>query len=304
MKKRKPAVGVIGLGIMGGAMAEALLAAGYEVLGYDPAPGAARRLKRAGGYALESSSAVAARARVLITSLPSSPALDSTVRQLAQASAAPNGGRILVEMSTLPIADKRRAHARLARAGWIALDCPISGTAARLKDRHWMIFASGERRACARVRALLRVFTDQIPYIGDFGSGTRMKFVANHLVAILNVASGETITLGRRLGLDARQVWALFASNPAVGNGVFRLRGRFMVERRYRPATMKVEIWQKDMRIIGAAARSAGAATPLFDACGPIYDAAMAQGFGSADTASVCEVLARRRPGRRRPLGA
>jgi 3-hydroxyisobutyrate dehydrogenase-like beta-hydroxyacid dehydrogenase len=199
-------------------------------------------------------------------------------------------------MSTLPIADKRRAREKLGRAGWTVLDCPISGTAARLKDRHWMIFASGERRACGRVRRLLRVFTDHVPYVGDFGSGMRMKLVANHLVAILNVASGEAITLARRLGLDARQVWALFGSNPAVGNGVLRLRGRFMVERRYRPATMKVEIWQKDMRIIGDAARSAGAATPLFDACGPIYDAAMALGFGSADTASVCEVLARRRP--------
>jgi 3-hydroxyisobutyrate dehydrogenase-like beta-hydroxyacid dehydrogenase len=199
-------------------------------------------------------------------------------------------------MSTLPIADKHRARVGLARAGWTLLDCPISGTAARLKDRDWMIFTSGERRACLRVRPLLRVFTDQIPYVGDFGSGTRMKFVANHLVAILNVASGEAITLGRRMGLDARQVWELFGSNAAVGNGVLRLRGRFMVERRYRPATMKVEIWQKDMRIIGDMARSVSAATPLFDACGPIYDAAMAQGFADADTASVCEVLDRGRP--------
>jgi 3-hydroxyisobutyrate dehydrogenase-like beta-hydroxyacid dehydrogenase len=296
MKKRKPPVGVIGLGIMGGAMAEALLAAGYEVLGHDPAPAAARRLERAGGQALESSFAVAKGARVLITSLPSSAALEAAVGEVRRARRAGGARGIVVEMSTLPIADKRRAQTELARAGWTVLDCPISGTAARLKDRHWMIFASGERRACARVRRLLRVFTDQIPYVGDFGSGTRMKFVANHLVAILNVASGEAITLARRLGLDARQVWALLGSSPAVGNGVLRLRGRFMVERRYRPATMKVEIWQKDMRIIGEAARSAGAATPLFDACGPIYDAAMAQGFGSADTASVCEVLARRRP--------
>jgi 3-hydroxyisobutyrate dehydrogenase-like beta-hydroxyacid dehydrogenase len=303
MKKRKPAVGVIGLGIMGGAMAQALAAAGHDVFGYDPAPAARRRLERAGGYALESSFAVANRARILITSLPSSPALSSTVRQVGQARASPNSRRILVEMSTLPIADKRRAQTELARAGWTALDCPISGTAARLKDRDWMIFASGGRRACASVRPLLRVFTDQIPYVGDFGSGMRMKLVANHLVAILNVASGEAITLARSMGLDARQVWALFASNPAVGNGVLRLRGRFMVERRYRPATMKVEIWQKDMRIIGEAARSAGAATPLFDACAPIYAAAMAQGFGSADTASVCEVLARRRRRRSRIAG-
>ena len=296
MKKRKPPLGVIGLGIMGGAMAQALVAASHDVVGYDPSPAARRRLERAGGHALESSFAVAKRARVVITSLPSSPALEATVRELRRAGAGRGARGIVVEMSTLPIPDKQRARAELARAGWTALDCPISGTAARLKDRAWMIFASGERRACARVRPLLRIFTDEIPYVGDFGSGMRMKLVANHLVAILNVASGEAITLARSMGLDARQVWALFGSNPAVGNGVLRLRGRFMVERRYRPATMKVEIWQKDMRIIGDAARSAGAATPLFDACGPIYDAAMAQGFGSADTASVCEVLARRRP--------
>src|ERR1044071_7811465 len=125
MKKRKPPLGVIGLGIMGGAMAEALLAAGHDVVGYDPAPAARRRLERAGGHALESSFAVAMRARILITSLPSTSALDSTVRQVGQARTPPNERRILVEMSTLPIADKRRAHAQLARAGWIALDCQI-----------------------------------------------------------------------------------------------------------------------------------------------------------------------------------
>src|SRR4051812_49444919 len=189
MKKRKPAGGVIGLGIMGGAMAEALLAAGHDVVGYDPAPAARRSLERAGGHALESCSAVAKRARVLITSLPSSPALEATVKEIGRPEAGRRARGIVVEMSTLPIADKRRAQTELARVGWTALDCPISGTAARLKDRDWMIFASGERRACARVRPLLRVFTDQIPYVGDFGSGMRMKLVANHLVAILNVAS-------------------------------------------------------------------------------------------------------------------
>jgi L-threonate 2-dehydrogenase len=295
MKKRKPAVGIIGLGIMGGAMAEALLAAGHPVLGYDPAPAAARRLKRAGGRALESSFAVAKSAAILITSLPSSAALKAAVGEICRAKRSAGARGIVVEMSTLPISDKRRARADLARAGWTALDCPISGTAVRLRNRAWMIFASGERRAYARVRPVLRVFTDDIPYVGDFGSGMRMKLIANHLVAILNVATGEAITFARSMGLDARKVWELFGSNPAVGNGVLRLRGRLMVERRYRPATMKVEVWQKDMRIISDMARSVGAPTPLFSACAPIFDAAMAQGFGGADTASVCEVLARRR---------
>jgi putative dehydrogenase len=295
MKKRKPPVGIIGLGIMGGAMAEALLAAGHPVLGYDPAPAAARRLQRAGGRALESSFAVAESAAILIASLPSAAALKAAVGEICRAKRGIGARGIVVEMSTLPIPDKRQARARLARAGWTALDCPISGTAVRLKDRAWMIFASGERRACARVQPVLGVFTDNIRYVGDFGSGMRMKLIANHLVPILNVASAEAITFARSMGLDARKVWELFGCNPAVGNGVLRLRGKLMVERRYRPATMKVEVWQKDMRIIGDMARSVGAPTPLFSACGPIFDAAMAQGFGGADTASVCEVLARRR---------
>jgi len=271
-------------------MAEALLAAGFEVCGYDPAPAACRRLRRAGGRALESSLAVANEAGLLIVSLPSSAALADAVDAISQAKRR-SGPRVVVEMSTLPVADKQRARTRLARAGWTALDCPISGTAVRLKERAWTIFASGDRRACARVRPVMEVFTDNIPYVGKYGNGTRMKLIANHLVAILNVASAETITFARRMGLDPRKVLKLFGSSPVVGTGVLRLRGRFMVERRYKPATMKVEVWQKDMRVIGDMARAVGAPTPLFSACAPVFDRAMALGYGDADTASVCEVL-------------
>jgi L-threonate 2-dehydrogenase len=75
---------------------------------------------------------------------------------------------------------------------------------------------------------------------------------------------------------------------------VMRLRGELMAKRRYRPPTMKVAVWQKDMRIIGEMARRAGAPTPLFDACAPLFTAALRQGFGEADTAAVYEVLDRK----------
>ncbi len=293
-------MGIIGLGIMGGAMAETLLAQGFSVCGYDPVPAARRRLKRAGGRPLGSSLAVAAEAGVLISSLPSSAALDAVVEEICAATRRPGGKTIVIETSTLPIADKQRARARLARSGAIALDCPISGTAVRLKERAWTIFASGDKRAYSRIRPVLEAFTDNVRHVGSYGNGTKMKLIANHLVAILNVASAETITFARKMGLDPRQVLALFGSSPIVGTGVLRLRGRFMAERRYRPATMKVAIWQKDMRVIGDMARAVGSPTPLFDACVPIFDRAMAQGFGDADTASVCEVLGRAAPRARR----
>jgi 3-hydroxyisobutyrate dehydrogenase-like beta-hydroxyacid dehydrogenase len=288
----KPRVGVIGLGIMGGAMAEALLQNGYAVIGYDVAPAARHRLSQAGGKPLRSSTAVAESADVVIVALATVAALDDAAAQIAAArrrrSASP---LVVIEMSTLPIADKARARKQVERAGGRLLDCPVSGTAVRMKEGAWTIFVSGNAAAARRVAPILDVFTRKAPYVGVFGNGTRMKFVANHLVAIYNVAVAESVTFARKMGLDAQQVWDLFAASPVVGNGVFRLRGKFMVDRTYLPATMKVEVWQKDMQVIGDMARSVGAPTPLFSACAPVYNAAMAQGLSQHDTASVAEVL-------------
>ncbi|HTP96136.1 MAG TPA: NAD(P)-dependent oxidoreductase [Burkholderiales bacterium] len=288
----KPVVGVIGLGIMGGAMAEALLGAGYRVQGYDVAPAARRRLERAGGKPRASTTAVAQAADIVIVSIASVAALDDAVeRMTAVKPRASRPGPIVIEMSTLPIADKERARLALARAGMTLLDVPVSGTAVRMQERAWTLFVSGPRAAFARVRPVLEVFSDNIAYVGAFGNGSRMKFIANHLVAIQNVAVAEALTFARKMGLDARAVWKLFAPSPVVGTGVFRLRGGFMVERRYLPATMKVGVWQKDMQVIGDMAKSVDCPTPLFTACVPVYHAAMAQGLGDSDTASVCEVL-------------
>ena len=288
----QPVVGMIGLGIMGGVMAETLLEAGYQVTGYDVTPAARARLRRAGGKPLKSVAAVGAQCEVLIVSLATSAALAAVAGELA--AAAPGGTRpIIIETSTLPLDDKVRAAALLKRAGHAVLDCPISGTAARMKDRDWTIFVSGESKACRRIEPVLRVFTDNLPRVGAFGNGTKMKYAANHLVAIYNVACGEVVTLGRKMGLDVRQMFGLFGPSQVLGNGVMRLRMPFMLDRKYTPPTMKVEVWQKDMQVIGDMARSLDCPVPLFNACAPIYTAAMAQGLAQEDTASVAEVLGR-----------
>jgi putative dehydrogenase len=285
-------IGVIGLGIMGGAMAEALLAKGFEVVAYDVLPAARQRLKKAGGRSLATGTAVAEEADIVITSLATVAALDDVAQRIAAAKRARGRAQlIVVETSTLPIADKERAFAVVQRSGGTVLDCPISGTAVRMKEGAWTIFVSGNAAASKRVAPVLEVFTRNAPYVGAFGNGMRMKFIANHLVAIYNVAVGESLTFARRMGLDAQQVWDMFATNPVVGTGVYKLRGKFMVDRVYLPATMKVDVWQKDMQVIGDMARAVGAPTPLFSACAPIYNAAMAQGLDHHDTASVCEVL-------------
>ena len=294
MTTHKERMGMIGLGIMGGAMAEALLKAGYTVTGFDVVSAAKQRLKAAGGKALANSTQVLEASDVVLVSVATSAALAQVAEQLCQAPKRPAGQRALVvETSTLPIEDKQAFAAAMKRAGLDVMDCPISGTAVRMKDRAWTMFASGSKAAYKRVEPVLGVFTDNVPYVGAYGNGSKMKFAANHLVAIYNVACAESVNLARKMGLDPKDVLALFGNSPVIGNGVMRLRVPFMIDRRYTPATMKVEVWQKDMQVIGDMAKSVDCPTPLFSACAPIYSAAMAQGLAQSDTASVSEVLAR-----------
>lgn len=288
----KPIVGIIGLGIMGGAMAEALLKSEYQVTGYDVDALACRRLKVAGGQALKSATAVVDGADVVIISLSTSQSLSDTVEIIKASKARSQGSElVVVETSTLPMTDKQNALKALKPRGIAVMDCPISGTAVRLKERAWTIYASGSKKAFKRVEPLLKVLTDNVPYVGVFGNGTKMKFAANHLVAIYNVACAESVTLARKMGLDPQDVFDLFGNSQVIGHGVMRLRMPFMIRREYSPPTMKVEVWQKDMQVIGDMAKSVDCPLPLFSACAPIYSAAMAQGLDQQDTASVSEVL-------------
>jgi L-threonate 2-dehydrogenase len=162
--------------------------------------------------------------------------------------------------------------------------------ARRRKTGDLVVYASGDPESIAAVKPLLLDFAREAHDLGAFGNGMKMKFVANLLVAIHNVASAEAFALGIKAGLDPKQILKLVKSG-AGNSRVFELRGPMMAEGDYSDATMKISVWQKDMAIIDDFARNLDCKTPLFDATIPIYDAAMAQGLGAQDTAAVCAVL-------------
>lgn len=285
-------VGLVGLGTMGGIMARALVEAGHEIVGHDPVAACRARLRRAGGRPLASNAEVARAAEVLVTSLPSTAALHAVVAEWQQAGPAP-ARQLVIETSTLPLADKLAAAAALRRQGRRMVDAPISGTATPTPQQTWIMYLGGTQAACREAAALARAFTLDAPRVGPLGAGMKLKLAANHLVAIYNVAYAEMVTLCRRMGLDPAVALKHMGPSPYIGTGAMRLRVPFMIERRYEPATMKIALWQKDMQVIGEMARAVHCPTPLLDACAPIYTAAMALGLGEADTAATAEVLAR-----------
>ena len=280
--KSKP-IGIIGLGVMGSAMATNLRKAAFAVEGYDIAPKARAALKRIGGRPVAGVSRI--KAPVVITSLPSARALHDVADAL-------KGRRIVLETSTLPIEEKERARASLARKGITLLDCPLSGTGAQARAKDLVVFASGERSAFLKAQPFLPGFSRAHYYLGAFGNGSRMKFVANLLVAIHNVSTAEAFVLGMKAGLDPRTIYEVMA-NSAGASRMFQIRGPQMVANRYDEATISVALFQKDMKIIGEFAQALGVPTPLFNAAAPLYNAAMAQGMSERDTASVCAVLER-----------
>ena len=283
-------VAVIGLGIMGLAIARNLLRAGFTVSGFDIDP-ARMTAPAAAGVAPCGSVTEAARGKALmLTSLPSIAALDATVAGLL---AEPRPGLIVAELSTLPIEAKETAHDRLRDVGMTMLDCPLSGTGAQAETRDLAVYASGEEAAYQCCRDAFAGFARASHYLGAFGNGSRMKFVANLLVAVHNVATAEAIVLGVKAGLDPERILEVIASGAGTSR-IFELRGPMMATGIYTPPTATMHVLQKDSAIIAAFARSLGVDTPMLAAAAPLYDVAEALGYGEEDVGAVHAVLARR----------
>jgi putative dehydrogenase len=282
-------VGVIGLGIMGSAIAGNIAVAGFSVVGYDVLPKRRAAAAKSGVRPARNAREVASRARIVITSLPSAQALERVADELAGSA---DRGRIVIETSTLPIAVKEEARAVLAKRGVTLLDCPLSGTGAQARVRDLVVYASGEKSAYRASVPVMDAFARAHYFLGPFGAGSKMKFVANLLVAIHNVSAAEAMVLGKKAGLDPATMVKVLGDG-AGSSRMLQVRGPMMVEGDYSAAAMKVGVWQKDMKIIGEFARELDCPTPLFAATTSIYNAAMALGFADADTACVCAVLER-----------
>lgn len=285
-------VGVIGLGTMGGAIARHLIEARFSVSGYDVSAARTRELSGHGGSASSSVARLVASAGIVITSLPSEQAFDDVIDQAARQLESAPGRFVLVETSTLPLEAKMAARKRLEPYGVAMLDCPLSGTGLQVRSKDIAVYVSGDdEQAKAQVAAVLDGFSRARYDVGAFGNGSKMKFVANLLVTVHNLAAAEAVLLADRAGLD------LDLMLQAIGDGagssrMLQVRGPDMAHPDHaEQVAMRVETFEKDRRIIADFASSVGSPTPLFNASDPFYEAAMANGWGDRDTACIYEVL-------------
>jgi len=282
-------VGVVGLGAMGGAIAANLVDAGFGVFGFDPDPQARERLAAAGGRTADSPGAVAEAAGIVLLSLPTEAAFVDVAIDSAGLAAGARPGTVVVEMSTLPIAVKQRGRAALAAHRVVLLDCPLSGTGDQAVHRDLVVLASGDAAAIARCVPVFAGFARAHHVLGAFGTGTKMKFIANHLVAIHNLAAAEAMTLARAAGLDLEQTLEVIADGAGTSR-MFEVRGPKMAAREY-GSGVRTRVFQKDLGAIDAFAADVGVPVPFLALATQFYAAAASAGHADDDTASVYEVL-------------
>ena len=285
-------VGQVGLGIMGGAYSKHLRAAGFDVIGYDPDAKRATALKSLGGKPAKTIADVSSRTPVVITSLPSIQAIDAAFFGKNGLLDGAPPGTIVIETSTLPLEVKEGVRDVCEERGVIVLDCPISGTGAQAAKKDISVYASGPKDAVRLCRPVFDGFARSMHYCGEFGNGSKLKFIANLLVTIHNLAAAEAMVLGKASGLDLNLVYDVIRDGAGTSR-MFEVRAPLMIAGDYSEATMKVDVYRKDIDIIGEYASALHCPTPLFEASKAYYSAAYAQGYAKEDTAAIHAVLER-----------
>ncbi|MEQ1949408.1 MAG: NAD(P)-dependent oxidoreductase [Bryobacteraceae bacterium] len=283
-------VGVIGLGIMGGEFARHIAEAGVRTLGFDLRPEMMEAARANGVIPGESAAAVAAESDFVLTSLPSVKALEAAFFGPDGIAASKHKGLLVAETSTFPLDAKESARTRLGEVGIRMIDTPISGTGSQAKNKDITIFLSGDAEDCDAAAPIVAHFTRSVLRVGPFGAGSKLKYVANLLIAVHNLAAAEAVALAEKAGLDPVQAVEWLRGSAATSR-MLDVRGPIMATGDFQTPMMKTDVFQKDLEIIGDFARKVGCPTPLFAASVPFFMAANSMGMGGYDVAAVVDIL-------------
>ena len=281
-------IGLIGLGIIGSSILRNIHDSEFSPIGFDIDQKIMDTLNHEGLNTSSSLKEIIDQSSIIITSLPNNKALDETIDLIIQQDN--RKVELLIETSTLSIECKIKNQERLNAINVDILDCPISGTGRQAENKDIVMYASGLKESYEMALPVLETFSRESFFLGDFGNATKGKLIANLLVSIHNVASAEAIRLGEKSGLDLNELYKVISSGAATSK-IFELRAPMMIAKDYSPASMKMNVWKKDMELIRDMIDNHEIDSPLFKMTEQLYKKAEELDLNELDTASVMEVL-------------
>ncbi len=285
------AVGVIGLGSMGGGVARSLLAKKFETHVYDVRPETVKALVAQGAKAAATPAALGAACGVVVVLVVNAEQTEKVLFGEQGAASAMKKGGVVVSSATLAPDVAEQLGARLERMGLLMIDAPVSGGAAKAAAGEMTIMASGAPEAFARCEKVLDAIAARVYRLGDRpGPGSKVKMINQLLAGVHIAAACEAMALGLRAGADPKTLYEVI-SNSAGSSWMFQNRVPHILAGDYTPLSA-VNIFVKDLGIVLDTAKKLAFPLPLTAAAHQLYLAAAAQGHGLEDDASVVKVYA------------
>jgi 3-hydroxyisobutyrate dehydrogenase-like beta-hydroxyacid dehydrogenase len=275
-------VGLVGIGLMGSALAERLIGIGMTVVGFDINPRRCELLAALGGEPVDSATAVAQCCDRILLSLPDSSVVEQTLSEIGTGLTA---GRVILDTTT---GEPTRAAAlgdRLADGGAAYLDATISGSSAQVRARDVTVMVGGPEPAFLQCRPLLGAFARHAFHVGPCGSGSRMKLLTNLVLGLNRAALAEGLAFAKALGIDPAQALSMLRESAAYSR-MMDTKGEKMVTGDFEPQA-RLSQHLKDVRLILQAASDAGAELPLSRTHQSLLETAEAAGLGPLDNSAI-----------------
>jgi 2-hydroxy-3-oxopropionate reductase len=291
MTSQPGVVGVIGLGQMGGAMARTLQSAGWRVVAWDLGAALVDAAARDGIESAADPAAVAARASIVLTSLPDIAAVRSVAlgeRGLAEAA---RGDLLLVDTSTATPSDARALAADLAVRGIAFVDAPVTGGPGGAAAGSLGVMVGGDAALVERARPVLEAIGSVVVHCGPLGSGQVVK-ACNQLIVVATLgAVAEALVLAEAAGVDpwrAREaLMAGYAASPILEG-----QGGRMLRRDFAPGG-KARFNLKDVAALAEISSGTGVPLPVFEAAAGHIRALVDAGGGDLDHSAIVTVIGR-----------
>ena len=284
-------IAVVGVGLLGSAVASRLLAGGFAVSGYDTRREALNALEPRGLRAAAGVKDAVDGADAVFTILPSLDTVEAAI--VGPGGIVANLARpgVVIQMSTISPTLTRRLADVAGAAGLGFLDTPMSGTSSMVERGDCTIFAGGDPALVERCRPAFAAIGKRTIHVGPAGSASLAKLATNLLVAVNTAALAEALVLGAKGGLDPQALLDILKDSAGASKMV-DVRGPLMVGHRFEPQ-MKVELFLKDFRLMLEEGQRLGVALPLTSLTQQICTATVAAGRGGEDLAALITTLER-----------
>lgn len=285
-------VGVIGVGGMGGAMAQRLAESGFEVTAYNRTPARAIALSGDGIRSADTPALAAAHADVLLLSLSTDEAVHDTLGGANGVLGGAPPGTLVADTSTVSPDAARAIAARVSEAGHRALDACVLGNLRHARDGELRFMIGGAADDVEELRPLLDVLAKDVTHLGGHGMGAAAKVTLNLLMAVELQALAEAVVFGEQAGLDRRQVLEMISAS-GYSSPVMRFKAGVMARRAFDRADFRLSLMRKDVSLALDQAGRMGVPMPVTAASLDVLTMAVDAGLGDQDCAAILSQVER-----------